>query len=169
MKFLKNNFKVIIAFILGLVLAGGIVYAAVSASEIEYKNGKSVEQALNELYGKTESSTLLWENQSPTSTFDAQTIPLNLSGYDYVFIIAERQNNSDDKPRSNLLLKVGEDYTTGHPSVGCTSSIGNRYCWINSTGVEFSTGYWGTGTDNRVAIPLYIYGIKSNLEFHIVD
>lgn len=57
MKFLKNNLKVIIAFILGLILAGGIVYAATSAKEVTYttaKNGniKNVEDALNELYAK---------------------------------------------------------------------------------------------------------------------
>ena len=56
MKFLRNNLKVIIAFILGLILAGGIVYAAtVAANEIEYttaKNSsiKNVGQALNDLY-----------------------------------------------------------------------------------------------------------------------
>ena len=41
MKYLKNNLKVIIAFILGLILAGGIVYAAVSASEVSYTTNKN--------------------------------------------------------------------------------------------------------------------------------
>ena len=57
MKFLKNNLKLIIGFILGVILTGGIVYAAVTASEIDYtttKNSsvKNVEQALNDLYTK---------------------------------------------------------------------------------------------------------------------
>ena len=57
MKFIKNNLKVIIAFVLGAILTGGIVYAAVSASEVSYttnKNAsvKNVEQALNELYNR---------------------------------------------------------------------------------------------------------------------
>lgn len=55
MKFIKNNFKIIIAFIIGVVLAGGIVYAATSASEIEYTvEGRTdintVADALNDLY-----------------------------------------------------------------------------------------------------------------------
>ena len=43
MKILKNNLKVIIAFIFGLILAGGIVYATVSASEISYTTNKNAE------------------------------------------------------------------------------------------------------------------------------
>ena len=55
MKFLKEKKGIIIAFILGLILAGGTVYAVVSASQVIYttdKNAeiKNVEQALNELY-----------------------------------------------------------------------------------------------------------------------
>ena len=58
MKFLKNNLKVIIAFILGATVAGGIVYAATSASEVTYSTSKNaeiknVEQALNDLYAKS--------------------------------------------------------------------------------------------------------------------
>ena len=57
MKFLKNNLKVIIAFIIGIILAGGIVYAATVASGVTYttaknSNVKNVEDALNDLYAK---------------------------------------------------------------------------------------------------------------------
>lgn len=51
-----KNLKVMIAFILGLILSGGIVYAAVSAKQINYTREdteiKSVEDALNDLYNK---------------------------------------------------------------------------------------------------------------------
>ena len=51
MKFLKNNLKIIIAFIMGAILATGItVYANINASSITYSNNKTVAQALNELY-----------------------------------------------------------------------------------------------------------------------
>ena len=58
MKFCRNNVKVIIGFIVGVVLAGGIVYAAVtSADEISYMTEKNeeinnVQEALNDLYSK---------------------------------------------------------------------------------------------------------------------
>lgn len=51
MKFLKNNYKLIVGILIGTILSGGIVYAAVSASQVTYKNNTSVETALNELYG----------------------------------------------------------------------------------------------------------------------
>ena len=49
--------EVIIAFIVGLLIAGGIVYAATSASQVTYttnKNGEveTVADALNDLYNK---------------------------------------------------------------------------------------------------------------------
>ena len=60
MKFIKNNLKVIIGFIIGVILASGItVYAySYAAKDISYtKPGTeteiNVEQALNDLYGKS--------------------------------------------------------------------------------------------------------------------
>ena len=56
MKFIKNNLKVIIGFIIGVILASSITVYAYSylASDISYTrdgtNIKSVEEALNELY-----------------------------------------------------------------------------------------------------------------------
>ena len=59
MKFLKNNLKVIIAFMLGVILTGGIVYATVvaSAGDITYTTSKNssinnVASALNDLYSR---------------------------------------------------------------------------------------------------------------------
>lgn len=58
MKFYKNNLKIIIAFVVGLILSGGIVYAVTSANQISYTtdknvNIKNVEEALNDLYSNT--------------------------------------------------------------------------------------------------------------------
>ena len=57
MKILKDNLKVIIAFVLGAVLTGEIVYAATSANQVTYATEKNlkiknVEEALNDLYSK---------------------------------------------------------------------------------------------------------------------
>lgn len=57
MRFIKNNLKVIIAFIVGVILAGGIVYATTSASQVSYTTDKNLEintvaEALNDLYNK---------------------------------------------------------------------------------------------------------------------
>ena len=55
MKFLKNNLKLIIGILIGTILAGGIVYAATSASQVTYTTDKNAEietvaEALNDLY-----------------------------------------------------------------------------------------------------------------------
>ena len=59
MKFLKNNLKLIIGFIIGVILTGGIVYATVvaSADEVTYTTDKNAEiknvaEALEDLYRK---------------------------------------------------------------------------------------------------------------------
>lgn len=58
MKYLKNNLKVIIAFLLGAMLTGGVAYAVISAQDVTYtKEGteiKNVGEALNDLYNKSE-------------------------------------------------------------------------------------------------------------------
>lgn len=55
MNFLKKYIKVIIGFIVGVILAGGIVYAATTASQVTYTTDKNAEiqyvsDALNDLY-----------------------------------------------------------------------------------------------------------------------
>lgn len=61
MKFLKSNLKVIIGFIVGAILTGGIVYAATSANQVAYTTSKnseinSVADALNDLYNKSKNN-----------------------------------------------------------------------------------------------------------------
>ena len=60
-KHLKNNYKIIIAFILGVVISGGGVYAAVviTSKEITYEDNTSigatnVQDAIDKLYAKAD-------------------------------------------------------------------------------------------------------------------
>lgn len=77
-KILKK--EVIVAFIIGLVIASGITVYATSylASQIEYKDGKTVEQALNELYKSKHDNVILLINQtvSLTNSFTSTTSPV---------------------------------------------------------------------------------------------
>ena len=61
MKILKDNYKILIAFITGLILASGIVYAATSANQVNYTragtNITNIGEALNDLYGKVPSGS----------------------------------------------------------------------------------------------------------------
>ena len=62
MNFLKSNFKIIIPFVVGLLIAGSIVYAANSARDISYSRGniKNVEEALNDLYSKISTENIIF-------------------------------------------------------------------------------------------------------------
>ena len=92
MKFLKNNLKIIIAFIVGVILAGGIVYAAVSAEQIDYTTDKNTEiknvkEALNDLYNKNTKTP----KQVSTLTTQGATYTFQNDGY----ILGTCQSSSD--------------------------------------------------------------------------
>ena len=54
---MKKNYKIVLAFILGILVSGTSVYAATKylASDVTYK-GTTVEKALNEFYSKVRAS-----------------------------------------------------------------------------------------------------------------
>ena len=69
-KFIKKNKAIIItAFIVGIICIGGTAFASYQylASQIMYKDNKTVEQALNELYNKT-ISVVATENEVASGT-----------------------------------------------------------------------------------------------------
>ena len=76
-KILKK--EVIIAFIVGIILASSIaVYAAtINAKDIDYKDGKTVEYALNDLYGKSNKTP----QQVATLTTPGATYTFQNDGY----------------------------------------------------------------------------------------
>ena len=54
MNFIKKNLKILIAFIIGIVLASVVaVFATINANSVDYTNNKNVSDALNELYNKS--------------------------------------------------------------------------------------------------------------------
>lgn len=61
MKFLKKNIRLFIGIIIGMLITGGVVYAVTSASDIGYTrtgtNITNVQEALNDLYSKTNNLT----------------------------------------------------------------------------------------------------------------
>lgn len=75
MKFIKSNIKALIGLILGLLLAGGITAFATTyfASDIQYKNGKNVAQALNELYDVSQLSTRINSLETQVANLNAST------------------------------------------------------------------------------------------------
>lgn len=113
-------------------------------------------------------ANLLWTNPNPTSSFPAQTVQIDLSGYDAVIVDANYTSSSYAvsvivfKDHLDIQMNaVTNLQTTG--SVG----YGNRNVSMTSTGVTFSGGYTksasstGAATaDNARLVPQSIYGLR---------
>lgn len=114
---------------------------------------------------------LLWENPSPTAAFAAQTIAMDLSGYDFVEIYFRQQYGD-----SNLVYTKCLKDVNGYLSDTLASSVAGRGTYafqrsfsVASSGVTFnncSFGYTGQSatTNNNYCIPVKIYGIKNKIQ-----
>lgn len=109
---------------------------------------------------------LLWSNPSPTADFAAQTISLDLSGYDEIEIEASHAPSLN----TYCKVKVGNDaymYASELSGSG-TGYVQNvaRKCTVGSSEIVFGSGYYNYGSNssatvaNSKLIPVYIYGIK---------
>lgn len=104
---------------------------------------------------------LLWENSSPTSSFAAQTITLDLSGYETIMVISYQETSALYQASMTVKNAVGEK--------GRCFNMANyrqfRAFEITSSGVDFGEGYSGapaaTATvNNASSIPAFIYGLS---------
>lgn len=110
---------------------------------------------------------LLWTNASPTSSFDAQTVSLNLSSYSQVLVYFRVYSDSGEYSAEtfgvyglvgNWCLAVCNAETGSNPS--------QRAFNITTTGVAFSRAYYcnsvgGSLTwSSNLLIPYKIFGIK---------
>lgn len=102
--------------------------------------------------------TLLWTNASPSSSFAAQTVQLNLSGYDMVGVFGYNDVNDGGVM---AFAPVGESAALFF----MYNYRQRRYFAVSSAGVQFKDGYSGSlnnslSVSNTAAIPYYIFGIK---------
>lgn len=105
--------------------------------------------------------TSLWTNSAPSSSFAAQTIPLDLSGYSVIAIACKQQDSTNINMAIPCLGFVGNTLQCCVPNIGSTQYFYKRTATISSTGVQFSTGYRNTnGTSGtNYCIPVAIYGV----------
>ena len=110
---------------------------------------------------------LLWTNPNPTSSFGAQTIPLDLSEYPYFFVMYKSVTTAT-RVLSQFVVR-GIDWTMfiGSPSGASPTYIQLQSRSIDSdvNGVTFSNGYHGytsgySNNDPNACVPVYIYGVK---------
>ena len=106
---------------------------------------------------------LLWTNPSPSNNFGTQTVSLDLSGYDLIYVIFRRSTGTSSFNSYNFANVNGAE-------CGVMTFTGGKFCIrsfaATDNGVNFSTATiystYGSGgdTDNTLVIPYQIYGIK---------
>ncbi len=108
----------------------------------------------------------LWYNPSPRSTFAAQKLALDLSGYSYIAIIPNY--NDDATRRGPLWLSQSPSSSAGFMSIVMANDAivaSRRITNIETDGITFSDAYVSTkgavGTaNNKYCVPLQIFGFK---------
>lgn len=109
----------------------------------------------------------LWQNASPTSSFAAQRISLDLSEYTHVIVLGKLSATTQAKDM--FMTPVGEtgmiNFSYGAGSGGAASYY--RAFNTSASGIEFLGGNFAytsvEKTANDAAIPYIIYGIKGVL------
>lgn len=108
---------------------------------------------------------LLWTNSSPSSSFAAQTIQLDLSSYKAV-IITVKPNTNLSEMTNHLLLIDGE--TKQLQCAYFNGTLRSRNATVTTSGITFGDGiFWNTYNNSNSAqsqsvqgIPVKIYGVK---------
>ena len=141
-KFIKNNIKLFIGIIIGILLCGGTIYAANSfnANEIPYtSNGQStVEGAINDLY--TRANT--WLN--PATMTASKSITSN-GTYD----ITNYKSASVNVPNTNTTT-----YTPTSRSASLDMGATNTYRYVNTNSVPNTNSATYTPSSNGTALDM---------------
>lgn len=110
--------------------------------------------------GGTTTLESLWTNSSPSSSFTAKTVSLDLQNYDFLIIGIRFKTSTDNY--ANVIVK-----TDGTSVVEAFLASSNRYrrsISANSSGITFGGGEKASpsatsySSDNTCYIPIYVYG-----------
>ena len=127
-------------------------------------------QAILKMLGKKDERVLLWENASPTSSFSAQSIDIDGTGYDSYRVTAYNRGDTIE-----IDIPVGgagafRDFThdTGTQTEGVylwtrhitttASKVTFEKAWLRLT----NSATYSTDSSQDMLIPQKVYGIKSS-------
>lgn len=127
--------------------------------------GKVVNGQIRPLFGLIQ----IWENASPSSSFAAQTISLDLSGYTAIAVMFH-YSNATETSGVRMAFVDGSAYEAaqfnGIQNSGITY-VSRRTFTVTAAGVDFAAAYHkatnstaSVSADNGYMIPVAIYGIK---------
>lgn len=132
----------------------------IAAIDSNWKGGWSTLSELKTALGSI-SITQLWENASPTSSFAAQTIELDLSGYSHILVVGMVATTYQVQI-STFASKGPVAILTG--AWGDTGTTFHREFSFDASGVAFGKGYYMKSQSELGAIPYQIYGIEGVTE-----
>ena len=119
-------------------------------------------KSLKQLTDSALNMDLLWTNASPSSSFAAQTVSLNLSNYKFVYI-AINDRISQPNNIDNALLMNAAGQSTNILSYYAYTTTYSRIIIVRENGIQFgnehSNSYDGP-IENKMLIPTHIFGIK---------
>lgn len=110
---------------------------------------------------KGKKASLLWENDSPDSSFSAQTLDVDLSGFTFFGIIA-RFSTTYDTRQPLQIFTVDEATKSLNIQATTNNRVGGRdvtYSIANKQLTIAGASYNGSA-NNAYAIPVAIYGIN---------
>ncbi|MBQ5658677.1 MAG: hypothetical protein IIV02_04005, partial [Peptococcaceae bacterium] len=162
----------------GAVIADGTIPASKLADEyvkadgsvamtgqLKYTDGENVFDYYGEHNPPSITMDLLWENASPTSDFEAQTITLPISNYKLIVINWFSANNATTRITSIFPALYNSDFLTTY--MNATNGAREvRRCVFTENSIKFKEAQsrvlasGTTTTTNAIMFPLEIYGIK---------
>lgn len=109
---------------------------------------------------------VVWQNASPSSSFAAQTIKLNLSGYDFVYILMKASVTAANSV-VHMVKKGASQNLEQSGNLASESAIVVLYrnASVAEDGIVFGGGHIKSAAspsvDNTRTIPIAVYGIKN--------
>ena len=133
---------------------GEIVGGQTNSVEMSYGSGGGVTE-------RSMKTDFLWENPSPSSSFAAQTVSLDLTPYKYVIIVATA--TTSDVNGGFAFGRVGDGIQYNIVLRNYNTSVAYDYVRrfeVTTAGVTFETGIRDTTAGTGYAIPKAIYGVR---------
>ena len=110
------------------------------------------------------SMSLLWTNASPSSSFAAQAISLDLSDYDLILIVYNIAGTIGKYTSAIYEKAVTNNVMSGYYHYADNTTVFQHFerkFYISDSSIKFEKAYLqGTEEQNFAAVPYKIYGIK---------
>lgn len=102
--------------------------------------------------------SIVWENKSLSSSFNGQTIELDLSKYNFIFVSFLAKTGSTGYVSSGF-IPIADDNRYSFSFPADSGAQFKRSCIANVDNVNFGQGSQNGNLDNTLMVPAKIYGV----------